>query len=148
EKIHDILALRVIVPTVEDCYRALGVVHALWRPLPGKIKDYIAFPKPNGYKCIHTTIFTGDGLVIEIQLRTEEMHRRAQFGIASHLSYKETQMKGQEKANDKTNRVWIRQLIPSLLNLSWNRGQAARSGRAHDAPAPITSRAPDAPRWI
>jgi GTP pyrophosphokinase len=148
EKIHDILALRVIVPSVEDCYRALGVVHALWRPLPGKIKDYIAFPKPNGYKCIHTTIFTGDGLVIEIQLRTEEMHRRAQFGIASHLSYKETQTSGLDKSQDRTNRVWIRQLIPSLLNLSWNRSATAVGEPVDIQSAPITSRAPDAPRWI
>lgn len=88
-KIYDIMAIRVIVPTVEDCYRALGVIHAQYRPLPGRIKDYIAFPKPNGYRSLHTTIFTGDGGIAEIQLRTQEMDRDATYGIASHLAYKE-----------------------------------------------------------
>lgn len=88
-KVFDISAIRVIVPTVADCYRALGVVHSAWRPLPGRIKDYIAFPKPNGYQSLHTTIFTGDGAIIEVQLRTEEMNREAAFGIAAHFAYKE-----------------------------------------------------------
>lgn len=88
-KIHDISAIRVIVPTMEDCYRALGLIHAKFRPLPGRIKDYIAFPKPNGYQSLHTTIFTGDGGIVEIQLRTPDMDSDAKFGIASHLRYKE-----------------------------------------------------------
>ena len=73
EKIHDIVALRVVVKTVEECYRVLGLVHSLWNPLPGRIKDYIATPKPNGYRSIHTTIFTGSGGIAEIQIRTEEV---------------------------------------------------------------------------
>ena len=73
EKIHDIVALRVVVETVEECYRVLGLVHSLWNPLPGRIKDYIAVPKPNGYQSIHTTIFTGSGGIAEIQIRTKEM---------------------------------------------------------------------------
>ena len=89
EKIYDILALRLMVPTVEDCYRALGAIHGIWRPLPGRIKDYIAFPKPNGYRSLHTTVFTGDGGVVEIQLRTEEMHRESEYGVALHADYKE-----------------------------------------------------------
>ena len=89
--IHDILALRVIFPNVADCYSALGIIHAHWRPVPGKIKDYIAFPKPNGYQSIHTTVYTGDGGALEIQLRTEAQHREALYGIASHLTYKEQQ---------------------------------------------------------
>ena len=89
EDVHDVLAISVQVDTVEDCYRALGVVHAKWRPLPGKIKDYIAFPKTNGYQSLHTTVFIGDGDIIEIQIRTREMHERAEYGIASHFSYKE-----------------------------------------------------------
>lgn len=92
EKIYDILAVRVIVPSVEDCYHALGIIHKNWRPVPGRIKDYIAIPKPNGYRSLHTTIFRGDGDVIEIQIRTEEMHEKAQYGIASHLGYKEKTM--------------------------------------------------------
>lgn len=92
--IFDILALRVILPNVADCYAALGVIHSHWRPVPGKIKDYIAFPKPNGYQSIHTTVYTGDGGAIEIQLRTESMHEEAQYGIAAHLTYKEHQREG------------------------------------------------------
>ncbi|MDO8619943.1 MAG: HD domain-containing protein [bacterium] len=89
EKIYDLLALRIKVKTVEDCYRALGAIHAIWRPLPGRIKDYIAFPKPNGYRSLHTTVFTGSGGVVEIQIRTEEMHRESEYGVALHADYKE-----------------------------------------------------------
>ncbi|MCD5390124.1 MAG: RelA/SpoT family protein [Candidatus Pacebacteria bacterium] len=88
EKIYDIVALRVIVPNIEDCYRVLGIIHSKWRPLPGRIKDYIALPKPNGYQSIHTTIFTGDGGITEIQIRTQEMHDYAEFGLAAHFIYK------------------------------------------------------------
>jgi guanosine-3',5'-bis(diphosphate) 3'-pyrophosphohydrolase len=89
DKIHDIVALRVIVKSVEDCYRTLGIVHSIWKPLPGRIKDYIALPKLNGYQSLHTTIFTGGGGIAEIQIRTAEMHGRAAYGIASHFTYKE-----------------------------------------------------------
>lgn len=93
EKIYDIVALRVIVPNVEDCYRILGLVHSKWRPLPGRIKDYIALPKTNGYQSIHTTIFTGDGGISEIQIRTQEMHDYAEYGLAAHHIYKENSEK-------------------------------------------------------
>jgi len=89
DKIYDLVALRVIVPTVEDCYRALGIIHGMWRPLPDRIKDYIATPKSNGYRSLHTSIFTGDGGIAEIQIRTPEMHEEAEYGVASHLVYKE-----------------------------------------------------------
>lgn len=88
-KVYDIIALRVIVPAVTDCYQALGVIHGLYKPVPNRFKDYIAVPKPNGYKSLHTTIFTGDGATVEIQIRTKDMHAEAEYGIASHLSYKE-----------------------------------------------------------
>jgi len=88
EKIYDIAALRLIVPDAATCYQVLGIIHQNYRPMPGRIKDYIAFPKPNGYQSIHTTIFTGDGGLVEIQIRTEEMHQRAEYGAASHLGYK------------------------------------------------------------
>ncbi|OGG60790.1 hypothetical protein A2765_01605 [Candidatus Kaiserbacteria bacterium RIFCSPHIGHO2_01_FULL_56_24] len=109
-KIYDILALRLIVPTVADCYSALGVVHKHWRPVPGKIKDYIAFPKPNGYQSIHTTVYTGDGGAMEIQIRTEAQHREAQYGIASHLTYKE--VLGYVEGTRGGGLDWIRQFIP------------------------------------
>ena len=109
-KIYDILALRIIFPTVADCYSALGVIHAHWRPVPGKIKDYIAFPKPNGYQSIHTTVYTGDGGALEMQLRTEAQHREALYGIASHLTYKEVQ--GGE--NKRGSLEWVRQFFPTF----------------------------------
>ena len=93
EKIYDIVALRVVVETVEECYRVLGFIHSVWNPLPGRIKDYIAVPKPNGYRSIHTTIFTGRGEVAEIQIRTKEMHAEAAYGIAAHFAYKENTKK-------------------------------------------------------
>lgn len=108
-KIYDIIALRIIFPSVSDCYSALGVIHGHWRPVPGKIKDYIAFPKPNGYQSIHTTVYTGDGSALEMQLRTEEQHREALYGIASHLSYKDKQSTGKESRKGLD---WIRQFFP------------------------------------
>jgi GTP diphosphokinase / guanosine-3',5'-bis(diphosphate) 3'-diphosphatase len=110
DKIYDILALRVIFPEVADCYSALGIIHSHWRPVPGKIKDYIAFPKPNGYQSIHTTVYTGDGGALEMQLRTEAQHREALYGIASHLMYKESQTRGQRKGGLD----WVRQFFPRL----------------------------------
>lgn len=88
-KVYDVIALRIIVPNIPDCYQALGVIHGLYRPVPGRFKDYIAVPKPNGYRSLHTTIFSGDGNTLEIQIRTRDMHEEAEYGIASHLGYKE-----------------------------------------------------------
>ncbi|MFA6522455.1 MAG: RelA/SpoT family protein [Patescibacteria group bacterium] len=89
-KVYDIVALRIIVDDVSDCYAALGVLHSLYRPLPGRIKDYIAQPKPNGYKSLHTCVFSDDGAILEFQIRTQEMHEEAEYGIAAHWRYKET----------------------------------------------------------
>lgn len=88
-RVYDLVALRVIVPDIESCYATLGIVHKKWRPLFGRIKDYIALPKSNGYKSIHTTIFCDKGKITELQIRTPQMHEEAEYGIAAHWHYKE-----------------------------------------------------------
>lgn len=98
EKIHDIIALRVVVDDIETCYQVLGIVHAMWKPLQGRIKDYISLPKPNGYRSLHTTVFTGAHGIAEIQIRTKEMHAEAAYGIAAHFAYKEN---GDKKKKNK-----------------------------------------------
>lgn len=106
EAIYDITALRIITKSLDDCYKTLGIIHSTWKPLPGRLKDYIALPKPNGYQSIHTTIFTGDGGIIEIQIRTEKMHEEAEFGVASHLGYKNNNQK-----NAQLQLMWIKKLL-------------------------------------
>ncbi|MCC7500257.1 bifunctional (p)ppGpp synthetase/guanosine-3',5'-bis(diphosphate) 3'-pyrophosphohydrolase [Candidatus Nomurabacteria bacterium] len=111
EKIYDIAALRIMVPTVEDCYRVLGLVNNIYQPLPNKIKDYIAFPKPNGYKSLHTTVFSGDGGIVEVQIRTPEMHEEAERGIAAHVEYKEEDAKTGSRGGSFD---WVKSLIPGF----------------------------------
>ena len=89
DKVHDIVALRVIVNSLEDCYRVLGIIHSKWTPVPGRLKDYIAVPKPSGYRSLHTTIMMPGGGIAEIQVRTAEMHQDAEYGVAAHFMYKE-----------------------------------------------------------
>ena len=137
-KIYDIAALRVVVPTVDDCYTALGVIHALWKPLPGEFKDYISFPKPNGYQSLHTTVVTGDAGIVEMQVRNTEMHQRAQFGIASHMSYKALSANAGKGAFQRLSFPWIRSLVPSLLNLR----------RAPQTPAKGPTNPAMTPRWL
>ncbi|KKW35709.1 hypothetical protein A2852_00430 [Candidatus Adlerbacteria bacterium RIFCSPHIGHO2_01_FULL_54_23] len=108
EKIYDIAALRIMVPEETDCYRVLGLVNNLYQPLPNKIKDYIAFPKPNGYQSLHTTVFTGDGGIVEVQIRTQRMHNEAEYGIAAHVGYKE----GGKKQSGSFD--WVRSLVPKF----------------------------------
>ncbi len=108
EQIYDLTAVRVIVGTVDECYEVLGKIHKQWKPVPGRIKDYIATPKPNLYQSLHTTVVTNFGQPFEIQIRTEEMHRTAEYGIAAHWKYKEQR----EEESTLDQRIsWIREMM-------------------------------------
>jgi GTP pyrophosphokinase len=107
EQIYDLFALRIITKSVRDCYGVLGIIHNLWRPVPGRIKDFIAMPRPNLYQSLHTTVITENGTTFEVQIRTEEMHRMAEEGIAAHWKYKD----GPVSARDEERLAWLRQVV-------------------------------------
>ncbi|MCX6011032.1 MAG: bifunctional (p)ppGpp synthetase/guanosine-3',5'-bis(diphosphate) 3'-pyrophosphohydrolase [Chloroflexi bacterium] len=115
DDIYDLLALRILVGTVSDCYNVLGVIHSLWRPLPGEFDDFIANPKPNGYQALHTAVMCLGNVPLEVQIRTREMHHIAEYGVAAHWRYKE----GEEKDLRFEERIsWLRQLIDWHRELS------------------------------
>ena len=108
EEVYDLIALRVITPSVRDCYAALGIIHQMWSPVPGRFKDFVAMPRPNGYQSLHTSVVSNKGFPFEVQIRTKDMHRVAEDGIAAHWKYKE----GRVGANaDEQYFRWLRQLL-------------------------------------
>ena len=122
DQIYDLFAVRIIVETVKDCYAALGVIHEMYTPIPGRFKDYIAMPKPNMYQSLHTTLIGPKGQPFEIQIRTFEMHRTAEFGIAAHWKYKEAsdgKKSGPEQEEAKLS--WLRQILEWQQDMSDNR---------------------------
>jgi GTP pyrophosphokinase len=106
DEIYDVFALRIIVPTIDDCYKTLGIIHTLWKPKPNRFKDYIAVPKPNGYRSLHTTIFGPEGKATEFQIRTPEMHEESIYGLAAHWHYKSRQ-----GSNSYQPPVWVKEII-------------------------------------
>ena len=111
EQIYDLFAVRIIVESVKDCYAALGVIHELYKPIPGRFKDYIAMPKPNMYQSLHTTLIGSNGQPFEIQIRTYEMHRTAEYGIAAHWKYKEVGSGQAANNSEEAKLSWLRQIL-------------------------------------
>ena len=121
DQIYDLFAVRIIVETVKDCYAALGVIHEMYKPIPGRFKDYIAMPKPNMYQSLHTTVIGSSGQPFEIQIRTFEMHRTAEYGIAAHWKYKESGS-GQAAAGREEEKLsWLRQILEWQRDMSDNK---------------------------
>ena len=123
DQIYDLFAVRIIVDTVKDCYAALGVIHEMYTPVPGRFKDYIAMPKANMYQSLHTTLIGPSGQPFEIQIRTEEMHKTAEYGIAAHWKYKESGdgTKGVAKNKEEEKLSWLRQILEWQRDMSDNR---------------------------
>ena len=120
DQIYDIFAVRIKVDTVKDCYAALGVIHEMYKPIPGRFKDYIAMPKPNMYQSLHTTLIASNGQPFEVQIRTYEMHRTAEYGIAAHWKYKEGK-NGTSNANEEAKLSWLRQMLEWQTEMSDNK---------------------------
>lgn len=121
EQIYDLFAVRIIVDTERDCYTALGVIHEIYKPIPGHFKDYISMPKPNKYQSLHTTLIGSMGQPFEIQIRTYEMHRTAEYGIAAHWKYKENQYGGKSADNEEEKLAWLRRILEWQRDMSDNK---------------------------
>ena len=121
DQIYDLFAVRIIVDTVKDCYAALGVIHEMYKPIPGRFKDYIAMPKANMYQSLHTTVIGSSGQPFEIQIRTVEMHKAAEFGIAAHWKYKEASDGKKVEAQEEEKLAWLRQILEWQRDMSDNR---------------------------
>src|SRR6185369_7684630 len=109
--IYDLVGIRILVDSVRDCYGVLGTVHAQWHPVPGRFKDYIAMPKYNMYQSLHTTVIGPEGKPVELQIRTHEMHKMAEYGIAAHWKYKEGGSATRRARAEATEMAWLRQLV-------------------------------------
>ena len=121
DQIYDLFAVRIIVDTVKDCYAALGVIHEMYKPIPGRFKDYIAMPKPNRYQSLHTTLIGSTGQPFEIQIRTFEMHKAAEYGIAAHWKYKEASDGKKVEGQEEEKLVWLRQILEWQRDMSDNK---------------------------
>lgn len=121
EQIYDLFAIRIIVETERDCYTALGVIHEIYKPIPGRFKDYIAMPKPNNYQSLHTTLIGPQGQPFEIQIRTYEMHRTAEYGIAAHWKYKENQSGKNASDSEEEKLAWLRRILEWQRDMSDNK---------------------------
>ena len=121
DQVYDLFAVRIIVDSVKDCYGALGVIHEMYTPIPGRFKDYIAMPKPNMYQSLHTTLMGPSGQPFEIQIRTEEMHKTAEYGIAAHWKYKEGSDAAKSMASQEAKLNWLRQILEWQRDMSDNR---------------------------
>lgn len=121
DQIYDLFAVRIIVDTVKDCYAALGIIHEMYKPIPGRFKDYIAMPKQNMYQSLHTTLIGPSGLPFEIQIRTFEMHRTAEYGIAAHWKYKENAEGKNPQETEEEKLSWLRQILEWQRDMSDNR---------------------------
>ncbi len=121
DQIYDLFAIRIVVKDVKDCYAALGIIHEMYKPIPGRFKDYIAMPKPNMYQSLHTTLMGKNGKPFEIQIRTEEMHKTAEYGIAAHWKYKDSSDGKTPEVQEEEKLSWLRQILEWQQDMSDNK---------------------------